>query len=53
MPLKPICLMKRAAMSASSGLSTTYAFAVIPACGGQERTFTPVNRARGVELPSK
>ncbi len=53
MPLKPICLMKRAARSASSGLSTTYAFAVMPACGGQERTLTPVNRASGAESASK
>ncbi len=53
MPVKPSCLMKRAAMSASSGLSTTYAFAVMPACGGQERTLTPVNMASGVESWSK
>ncbi len=52
-PLKPICLMNWAAIAASSGLSTTYALAVMPACGGQERTFTPVNIASGVDSASK
>lgn len=52
-PLNPICLMNRAASSASSGLATTYAFAVMPACGGHDRTLTPVNIASAVLSASK
>ncbi len=53
MPEKPIRLMNCAVISASSGLSTTYALAVIPACGGQERTLTPVNIDSAVDSASK
>lgn len=45
--MKPSRLTNPAVSSASSGLATVRADAVMPACGGHERTFTPVNSARG------
>ena len=53
MPLKPIAWQNRAAAWARPGLGTVRADAVIPACGGQDRSLIPVNTTGQLESASQ